>query len=92
MEWRGENNSTIRILVCAWDLLLREVSRQRGLTGRVVRFSWSREADLITDPTLFLQNVVKLMRGLLQCMMRQVGGKRQMCLGVIGVGISSFSW
>lgn len=28
---------------------------------------------LTTDPTLFLQNVVKLMRGLLQCMMRQVG-------------------
>lgn len=91
--WSGEVEITKQseYLYTLGICLLREVCRQHWLTGHVVRFSWSREAGLFTDPTLFLQNVVKLMRGLLQCMMRQVGGKRQTCLQVIWVGILSFS-
>lgn len=82
----------LEYLYMIWIYLLRKVSRQRWLTSYVVSFSWSGRAGLVTDPTLFLQNVVKLMRGLLQCMMRQVGGKRQMCLWVIMWAILSFSW
>lgn len=91
--WGGEVEITkpSEYLYTLGMCLLRKVCRLRWLTSRVVSFSWSREAGLVTDPTLFLQNVVKLMRGLLQCMMRQVGGKWWMCLQVIWVVILPFS-